>query len=283
MSRSCCNVKVTECVNLKAVTANCRSVAGMVRGECNKVKVTEIKVTDNVKMKRRRVLSEVLTRADGQPISVDFTSLRGPPTLSLSSDSAGSRDNPGRPIGTGTGCREMKSNCFFVDRQRPSLVRQNACDFDQLDEHELPTTNSPRASENMDNFTSSVNGSASTAAVDNGLLVIEDANNVNGSEQDTTILSLHGNCLSSSSINGLHHPVIMCDQSTRVNHHSEVALQNVVGERKAAKNSNSTAVVVSIHTGQLLLRHPTRLRIWNARRPSDVPSRRCFTTSTTEP
>jgi len=36
MSRSYCNV-----VNLKAITANCRLVADMVRGKCNKVKVTE--------------------------------------------------------------------------------------------------------------------------------------------------------------------------------------------------------------------------------------------------
>ena len=96
----------------------------------------KVKVAENAKVQRRRVLSRVMTRADGQPISVVscLTSSRQASILNVVGDGLQSRERHGdgspNDVDTLTGCHEMTptgGNRIISRHQRP-LVRQN-CSF----------------------------------------------------------------------------------------------------------------------------------------------------------
>ena len=85
-----------------------------------------VKVTENVKVKRRRVLSQVLTRADGQPISV-VTCVRSTTVRSGSPRSDVLHGGPPpTTVDTDTSCMATTSSERNYDAKRPRqpLVRQ---------------------------------------------------------------------------------------------------------------------------------------------------------------
>jgi len=92
---------------------------------------------ENVKVeRRRRVLSQVLTRADGQPMSIVVTTSRPPASINISSSTSGLPDARGGPASaadTSTSGRHSTSytdaNCDAGMTQRPPLVRQNRVHF----------------------------------------------------------------------------------------------------------------------------------------------------------